>query len=572
MRRAGEPKGEEVSAVRVSGAQAVVESLKRLDVKVLFGIPGGVLLPLYDALYGAQDDIRQVLCRHEQGAAHAADGYARVTGKPGVCIATSGPGATNLVTGIANAHMDSIPLVAITGQVPRSSIGRDSFQEADVTGITMPIVKHSYLVKDPDAIPEIFAEAFYLASTGRPGPVLIDIPKDVTVAEIEFRFPERVTVPGYRPSLAGHKRMIKQAAELIAKAERPIIYVGGGVITSGAHAELKELAEETGIYVVNTLMGKGGFPETHALGLGMIGMHGAAYGNYALNGSDLIIGLGVRFDDRVTGRLDKFAPHAKVIHVDVDPAEISKSRRADVPIVGDLKSVLRELNKLVQRCDIDPWRRQILDWKEQYPLRYTQSDERIKPQFLVQEIYRLTKGEAIVVTDVGQHQMWAAQFYPCDRPRQFVTSGGLGTMGFGLPAAMGAQFGRPDDLVVSFHGDGSIQMTIQEIATIVENRLPLKMIIVENRSLGMVRQWQELFHGRRYSGTLFQVLPDFDLLARAYGCHGETIERPDQIEPAFERALKVTDAPYIITARVDQEENVMPMVPAGSALDEMLID
>ncbi len=558
--------------MRLSGAQAVVESLKCLDVKVLFGIPGGVLLPLYDALYEAQQAIRQVLCRHEQGAAHAADGYARVTGKPGVCLATSGPGATNLVTGIANAHMDSIPLIAITGQVPRSSIGRDSFQEADVTGITMPIVKHSYLVREPEAIPEVFAEAFYLASTGRPGPVLVDLPKDVTVAEIEFRFPDKVSVPGYRPALTGHKRMVKQAADLIAKAERPIIYIGGGVIASGAHAEVRELAEKTGVYVVNTLMGKGGFPETHPLALGMIGMHGAAYGNYALNGSDLIIALGARFDDRVTGRLDKFAPDAKVIHVDVDPAEISKSRRADVPIVGDLKAVLRELNKLVQRCEVDPWRKQILEWKEQYPLRYTQSDERIKPQFLVQEIYRLTKGEAIVVTDVGQHQMWAAQFYPCDRPRQFVTSGGLGTMGFGLPAAMGAQFGRPDALVVGFHGDGSIQMTIQEVGTAVENRLPLKMIIVENRSLGMVRQWQQLFHGSRYSGTLFRVLPNFDLVAQAYGCHGETIERPEHIEPAFKRALEVKDAPYLITARVDEEENVMPMVPAGSALDEMLID
>lgn len=558
--------------MKVSGAKAVVESLKRLGVDALFGIPGGALLPIYDALYDAQDDIRQVLCRHEQGAAHAADGYARVTGKPGVCLATSGPGATNLVTGIANAHMDSIPMVAITGQVPRGAIGRDSFQEADVTGITMPIVKHSYLVKSPEEIPSIFAEAFYLASTGRPGPVLIDLPKDVTVAEIDFRFPEKVSVPGYRPAATGHKRMIKQAADLLAQAQRPIIYIGGGVISSGAHQEVKELAEKTGIYVVNTLMGKGGFPETHPLALGMIGMHGAAYGNYALNGSDLIIALGARFDDRVTGRLDKFAPEAKVIHVDIDPAEISKSRTADVPIVGDLKPVLRELNKLVQHCDIEPWRERIREWKERYPLRYIQSDDCIKPQFLVQEIYRLTRGQAIVVTDVGQHQMWAAQFYPCDRPRQFVSSGGLGTMGFGLPAAMGAQLGRPDALVVGFHGDGSIQMTIQEIATAVENHLPLKMIIVENLCLGMVRQWQELFHGRRYSATRFQMVPDFNKIAQAYGCRGETIARPDQIEPAFQRALECSDVPYILTARVEQEENVMPMVPAGGALDEMLID
>jgi len=558
--------------VKVSGAKAVVESLKRLGVEVLFGIPGGALLPVYDALYDAQKEIRQVLCRHEQGAAHAADGYARVTGKAGVCVATSGPGATNLVTGIANAHMDSVPIVAITGQVPRAAIGRDSFQEADVTGITMPIVKHSYLVKNPQDIPNIFAEAFYLATTGRPGPVLVDLPKDVTVAEIDFHFPEKVSVPGYRPSLAGHKRMIKQAADLIAKAQRPIIYMGGGVIASGAHAEVREFAEKTAIYVVNTLMGKGGFPETHPLALGMIGMHGAAYGNYALNGSDLIIALGARFDDRVTGRLDKFAPEAKVIHVDIDPAEISKSRAADVPIVGDLKPVLRELNKLVQRCDIDPWRKQIEEWKERYPLRYNQSGDCIKPQFLVQEVYRLTQGQAIVVTDVGQHQMWAAQFYPCQRPRQFVSSGGLGTMGFGLPAALGAQLGRPQALVVGFHGDGSIQMTIQEMATAVENHLPLKTIIVENFCLGMVRQWQELFHGRRYSGTRFQMVPDFDKIAEAYGCRGETIQRPEQVEPAFKRALECKDVPYILTARVESEENVMPMVPAGGALDEMLID
>ncbi len=558
--------------MKVSGAKAVVESLKHLGVEVLFGIPGGALLYVYDALYDAQDDIRQVLCRHEQGAAHAADGYARVSGKVGVCVATSGPGATNLVTGIANAHMDSVPIVAITGQVPRPSIGRDSFQEADVTGITMPIVKHSYLVKEPQDIPAVFAEAFYLAATGRPGPVLVDLPKDVTASEFEFHFPEKVTVAGYRPAASGHRRMIKQAADLIAKSQRPIIYIGGGVITSGAHQELKELAEKTGIFVVNTLMGKGGFPESHSQALGMIGMHGAAYGNYALNGSDLIIALGARFDDRVTGRLDKFAPDAKVIHVDIDPAEIGKSRAADVPIVGDLKPVLKELNRLVQRCDLEPWRKQIVEWRERFPLRYAQSDERIKPQFLVQEVHRLTKGEAICVTDVGQHQMWAAQYYLCDRPRQFVTSGGLGTMGFGLPAAMGAQFARPDDLVVGFHGDGSIQMTIQEIATAVEHRLPLKIIIVENRSLGMVRQWQELFHGRRYSGTLFQMVPDFDKIAEAYGCKGETIERPEEIEPAFKRALTVSDTPYILTARVEQEENVMPMVPAGSALDEMLID
>lgn len=497
----------------MKAARALLEALKREGADVVFGYPGGQVIPLYDALYDF--DIRHILTRHEQGAAHAADGYARASGKVGVCIATSGPGATNLTTGIANAYLDSVPLVAITGQVRTSMIGTDAFQEADVTGITLPIVKHSYLVHSAEEIPQIIHEAFYIARTGRPGPVVVDVPVDLQLAEIDYDADRAAVIdlPGYKPTLRGHPKQVRAAARAIAEAERPLIYAGGGVVSAGAHQELFELAEYAHIPVTTTLNGIGCFPGTHHLSLGMLGMHGTKYANYAINNCDLIFAVGVRFDDRVTGNLETFAPQAKVVHVDIDPAEISKNVAVGIPIVGDARRVLAELLIEIRKLDLSPerhlaWMQQVEEWKDGHPLKIrSDEDGEIMPEFVVRKIWEVTDGEAIVCTEVGQNQMWAAQLYMPRGPRQFISSGGLGTMGFGFPAAIGAQVARPDALVIDIAGDGSIQMNIQELSTAVGNQLPVKICILNNRCLGMVRQWQDLFWNKRYSCTIFEHQP-----------------------------------------------------------------
>lgn len=565
----------------MKGAEILVESLHREGVDVLFGYPGGVLIPIFDVLYDRKD-IRVVLTRHEQGAAHAADGYARASGKVGVCMATSGPGATNIVTGIATAFMDSIPLVAITGQVPTSLIGNDAFQEADIVGITRPITKHNYLVKDVKDLARIVKEAFHIASTGRPGPVLIDVPKDVSVGEADFVYPDSVNLRSYNPHIEGNPRQIKRAAELVARAERPIIYAGGGVIISGAHEELLQFAEKTGIPVTSTLLGLGAFPNGHELSLDMLGMHGTVYANHAISESDLIISIGARFDDRVTGKLDEFAPHAQIIHIDIDPTSLSKNVDVDIPIVGDARKVLQELIPAVEKCTIDPWMSRIKGWKEKFPLTYNEEGGQIKPQAVIEAISDLTNGEAIVSTEVGQNQMWVAQFYKFKQPRTLLTSGGLGTMGYGFPAAIGAQLAFPDKVVFDVAGDGSIQMNIQELATAVMEKLPIKIVILNNGYLGMVRQWQELFFDRRYAQTkLFHAdtdvvepsemnyIPDFVKLAEAYGAYGKRISKPEEVKPAIEDILG-RDQTCVLDVRIAQEENVFPMVPAGAALTQMI--
>jgi acetolactate synthase-1/2/3 large subunit len=556
--------------MRMTGARALLEGFKREGVEVIFGYPGGALLPISDALYHEQE-IRHLLVRHEQAAAHAADGYARATGKVGVCLATSGPGATNLVTGIATAYMDSIPLVAVTGQVPTAAIGRDSFQEADITGITMPITKHNYLVKDVRDLPRVIKEAFYIASTGRRGPVLIDLPRDVAQAELDFEYPDKVELRGYQPQAKGHPLQVKKAAALIAGAERPVIIAGGGVVASEAADELAKFAELISTPVTTTLMGKGVFPERNGLSLGMPGMHGTAYSNYALNSADVIIAVGMRFDDRVTGKLETFAPNAKFIHIDIDPAEIGKSVPPAVPIVGDVKLVLQALMKRLDQQDRSRWLAQIQEWKERYPLSY--KGDGLKPQMVVEEIHKITGGDAIITTEVGQNQMWAAQFYPCQRPRRFLSSGGLGTMGYGFPAAIGAQVAFPDAVVWDIAGDGSIQMNIQELATAVANKLAVKVAILNNCYLGMVRQWQELFFGGRYSCVDISCgMPDFVKLAEAYGAVGIRVDQEQEVRPALRKAMRLRDRPCLIDFRVSREENVMPMVPAGGSIDQMMID
>lgn len=554
--------------MKMMGAQMVIEALKQEKVEVIFGYPGGQVLPLYDALYDA--DIRHIMPRHEQGGIHAADGYARATGKTGVCIATSGPGATNLVTGIANAYMDSVPLVALTGQVPLHLIGTDAFQEADITGITMPITKHNYLVKNVKEIPRVIKEAFFIASTGRPGPVLIDIPRDILSAEGIFKYPERVEMRGYRPTYSGHGGQINRAIRVIKEARRPVICAGGGVLISGAQQELLQLAEIAQIPVTNTLMGLGSFPRSHPLSLGMLGMHGTVYANYAVTKSDLFIGVGMRFDDRVTGKLEQFVPGAKVIHIDIDPAEIGKNITVDVPIVGDIKRVLTQMIKKAQKCDAGEWISRIDDWKQEYPLCYDCAEKELKPQYVIEQISKITGGDAIIATDVGQHQMWTAQYFSFEKPRTIISSGGLGTMGYGLPAAIGAQIGCPDETVFLIAGDGSIQMNSQELATAVEHKLPIKVAIINNRFLGMVRQWQELFYQRRYSSTSLEFGPDFVKLAEAYGAVGIRINTAEEVVPALERAMEIKDKPVIMDFMVETEENVYPMVPPASPIDQIL--
>ncbi|MDN5366439.1 MAG: acetolactate synthase large subunit [Thermacetogenium sp.] len=553
--------------MKLTGAEIVIKALEYEGVEVVFGYPGGAVIPLYDKLYDSS--LRHVLVRHEQGAAHAADGYARATGKTGVVFATSGPGATNLVTGIATAYMDSVPLVAFTGQVVLSSIGRDSFQEADITGITLPIVKHSYLVRDVNQLAATIRAAFHLAGTGRRGPVLIDLPKDVTLAQAEFSYPPQVSFRGYRPYGDCDTSQIYKAAKAIGMSRKPVIYAGGGVVASEAAEELRELAETARIPVTTTLMGKGVFPEDHPLSLGMLGMHGTVYANYAISHCDLIIACGARFDDRVTGRLDTFAPQAKIIHIDIDPAEIGKNVRVHYPLNGDVKTILRELIPRIELPQTEEWIEQIARWKKEHPLSYRQEEGVIKPQYVIEKICELAGEEAIVTTEVGQNQMWAAQYYRVTRPRRFITSGGLGTMGYGLPAAVGAQIGCPDALIINISGDGSFQMNLQELATIVQCRLPVKIAILNNGYLGMVRQWQELFHNKRYSQTELIPVPDFVKLAEAYGIAGFRARRPEDVVPVLERGL-AHPGPVLMDFVVDREENVYPMVPPGESITKMV--
>ncbi len=550
-----------------TGAKILVESLQREGVTTIFGYPGGVVLPIYDELYDST--LQHILVRHEQAAAHAADGYARASGRVGVCLATSGPGACNLVTGIATAYMDSVPMVALTGQVPTNLLGNDAFQESDITGITMPITKHNYLVKDTADLGRVVQEAFYIAGTGRPGPVLIDIPKDVSTKVIkEQPVPEKVILRGYNPTYHGHKRQIEKALQMIADAERPVIYAGGGVIISNASAELVELATQLGIPIATTLMGIGCIPCDHPLNLGMLGMHGTEYANFAITECDCLFSIGVRFDDRVTGKTDTFAAHAKIIHIDIDPAEIGKNKRVDVPIVGDVKSVLRDmLSMLKKNGHKEAWLKKVRHWKQHHPLKCP-SDGGLHPQYIIRQMSELLQGDAIIVSEVGQNQMWTAQHFCFRHPRTWITSGGLGTMGYGFPAAMGAHFARPDLPVFDVAGDGSIQMNIQEMSTVAHYKIPVKIAILNNMFLGMVRQWQELFYDRRYS---FTELPpvEFVKIANAYGIEGVKVESPEDVMPALKAALDC-EGPFVMDFRIEREENVFPMVPAGAAINEMI--
>ena len=553
---------------KMTGAQAVVEAFSREKVDYVFGLPGGACLPLFDALYDAK--FKVILVRHEQGAVHMAEGYARSTGKPGVVVVTSGPGATNTVTGLADAYMDSIPLVVITGQVKSFLIGNDAFQEADVTGITRPITKHNYLVKNAADLPRVLKEAFYIATHGRPGPVLVDFPSDISLTTIDFEYPETVNVRGFKPTLQGHPGQIKKAAKMIAESKKPVIYTGGGVIIAGAANELIEFVEKTKAPCTNTLMGLGGLPGTHPQFMGMLGMHGTVYANRAVHECDLLIAVGARFDDRVTGDLKKFAPHAKIIHMDVDPSAISKNVKVDVPIVGDVKQVLTELNKIVEAADTKAWMAEIEAWKKESPLRYKDDAEAIRPQYAIQKLCEILGSDAIVTTDVGQHQMWAAQYYRVDGPNQFLTSGGLGTMGYGFPAAIGAQFAFPKKTVVCVTGDGSIQMNIQEMATAVIHKLPVKIAIINNNYLGMVRQWQEAFYNHRYSSSGMSGNPDFVALAKAYGATGKHIVKKNEVEEVIRWSKTVTDRPCVLDFVVTEEENVFPMIPSGKSFEEIM--
>ncbi len=555
---------------QMSGAQALIEALRREQVEIIFGHPGGASLPIYDALYDA-GSLRHILVRHEQVAAHAAVGYARASGRVGVCTATSGPGATNLVTGLTDAMMDSISVVAITGQVPRPVIGNDAFQEADVTGITMPITKFNSLVMHAADVPRAVHQAFYLASTGRPGPVLVDIPRDVSQEMCEPQFPEETTIPGYRPVLDGNPKQIAAAAEALAAAERPVIYAGGGVISANATPELTALMERTRIPTALTLMGKGAVDETNPLCLGMLGMHGSAFANWAMNDADVILAVGVRFDDRVTGRLKDFAPRAQFIHIDIDPAEIGKNKPAHIPIVGDAKRVVAALVEQARAPRIEAWWKQINEWRERHPFRYRQEGDKISHQFVCDTLNRLTGGRAIVTTDVGQHQMWAAQWYRCREPRTFITSGGLGAMGFGFPAAMGAKFARPDRTVVAVVGDGGFMMTIQDLITAVEHQQSLPIVVLNNMALGMVRQWQTFFYRGRLSSSILRN-PDFARIAEAFGARGMRVDRTDQVEPALRAALETEGVPCVLDVICDPEENCLPMIPSGQSVAEMILE
>ncbi len=562
--------------MKKTGSQMFVEALKLEGIDTLFCYPGGAVLNITDALYSS--DIRQVCVRHEQAAVHAADGYARTSGRVGVCLVTSGPGATNTVTGIATAYMDSVPLVIFSGQVNTNLIGNDAFQEADIVGITRPCTKHNYLVRDVNEMPRIIKEAFFIARSGRPGPVLIDIPKDVSAATAEFKYPEKVTVRGYQPNYAGHAGQIMKAMRLIAASRRPVFYTGGGIITSNASKELLSVAEKLSIPVTSTLMGLGGFPGNHLQFLGMLGMHGTYAANMAITNSDVIIAIGARFDDRATGKADEFAPRAQIIHVDIDPTSISKNIRVDIPIVGDARNVLKKMLQIAEEekdifasyfARLREWLDEVNEWKTNFPLGYNRNGT-LKPQYVIERIYELAKGKAIIATEVGQNQMWTAQFYKFLRPRQIVTSGGLGTMGYGFPASIGAQVAYPDTLVVDIAGDGSIQMNIQELATAVQYELPVKVVILNNGCLGMVRQWQELFYEKRYSMSRLDCMPNFVKLAEAYGAVGYEVEHENEVDKILKRAF-ANGKPTLIDVHVNPEEGVYPIVPAGAPLRDMLL-
>jgi acetolactate synthase-1/2/3 large subunit len=561
---------------KMTGAQAVLRALQAEGVEVIFGIPGGAILPLYDAIQAVKSP-RHILVRHEQVGGHAAEGYALASGKVGVCLATSGPGATNLVTPIADAYMDSVPLVAITANVAKPLIGTDAFQEADITGITVPITKHNWLVTEVEELPEVLKQAFYVARTGRPGPVLVDIPKDVLTATLEFEYPEAVDIPGYHPPVREEPRL-KDAAQLIRSSIRPVLYLGGGVRTSQAHQEVFAFAELLDAPVVTTIHGKGAFPETHPLCLGMFGMHGSRYANYAVQGADLLVALGARFDDRVTGKLSAFAPEAKIVHLDIDPAEISKLVTATVPLVGDMKSLLPKLHEEVRRAfeaharpDISAWKKKVAEWREKHPLHYKQQPEGpLLPQYVIETLWKKTGGKAVVTTGVGEHQMFAAQWWKTSEPRQFITSGGLGTMGFCMPSAIGIQLARPDALVCGIDGDGSFQMTLQDLATASVHKLPIKIFILNNLFLGMVRQWQELFYSERFSETPLADLPDLVKLAEAYGCLGLRARTVAELDRAMDQALENRAGPTIVDVRIRAETKVYPMVPAGAPLNDMI--
>jgi len=563
--------------VELTGAEIVIQSLKAEGVEHVFGYPGGAVLHIYDAFY-KQDDVQHILVRHEQGATHAADGYARSTGKPGVVLVTSGPGATNAVTGIATAYMDSIPMIVITGQVPKHLIGNDAFQEVDSVGITRPVVKHNFLIEDVKDIATTFKKAFYVATTGRPGPVVIDIPKDITAAKCEFHYPSEIRMRSYNPTVKGHIGQIKRATELILSAERPMIYTGGGVILSNAAEQLTTFTRKLGYPITNTLMGLGAYPASDRQFVGMLGMHGTYEANMGMHHCDVLIAIGARFDDRVTGNLDKFCPGAKIIHIDVDPASISKNVKVDIPIVGQVSQVLDEFLKVLNSCRIEPnvsalekWWAQIEEWRSQDCLKYDRDSELIKPQFVIEQLHELTKGDAFVTSDVGQHQMWAAQYYGFNKPRRWINSGGLGTMGFGLPAAIGVQLAYPDETVVCITGEASIQMCTQELSTCKQYGLPIKVICLNNGYMGMVRQWQEFFYEKRYAMSYFDALPDFVSLAQSYGHVGMQIDKPADVRAALEQALGHKDELVFLDCLTDKTENVYPMIPAGAGLNEMIL-
>jgi len=563
--------------VKLSGAEIIIHSLIKENVECIFGYPGGAVLPLYDEIY-KQDKIEHVLVRHEQAATHAADGYARTTGKPGVVLVTSGPGLTNAVTGIATAYMDSIPMIVLSGQVATSLIGNDAFQEVDTVGITLPCVKHNFLVKDVNDLAITIKKAFYIATTGRPGPVVIDLPKDITVHEAEFDYPKEISMRSYNPTVKGHSKQIARAYDLIMKAERPMVYTGGGVIIGEAHNELRQFVKDLNLPITSTLMGLGAYEGTDKQFLGMLGMHGTYEANMAMHHCDVLVALGARFDDRITGTLESFCPYAKIIHVDVDPSSIAKNVAVDLPIVGQLQPVLEELNNIHQQqkgqlnqTALGKWWDQIAEWRDMKSLAYEKSDVIIKPQFVVEKLFEVTEGKAIVTSDVGQHQMWAAQYYPFDEPRQWLNSGGLGTMGFGLPAAMGAKIARPNRDVACITGDGSIQMMLQELSTMLQYCSPVKIINLNNGYLGMVRQWQEFFFQKRYCMSYFDSLPDFVKLAEAYGHSGVQIHKPSDVEPALREAFKQKDKTIFLDFITDPSENVYPMIPAGKGHHEMIL-